>query len=251
MAGLRQLQNRYSAAILSGQQDVLEDILPGGRLSPTRAIDVYSSGYTARLTEALGETFEAVWRVLGDELFFRVAADYIKSHPSTSYNLSDYGGEFAEYAATRDELKVFPFIRELAEFEWTFKNLFHEREEAALAAARLAQSTGTTRLEFVSSHRLLKHGHQIYPIWKLRQDSQASLPEFSNPERLLLSKKAGDIYVAELSVEEHFLLSGLKAGFTLEDALESGLAVHPHLNADTVTRLFSILAEAGIVRAVS
>ena len=46
-------------------------IRPAGRLkTAASALEVYRRAYVARLTEALGDTYEAVWSVLGDDVFF-------------------------------------------------------------------------------------------------------------------------------------------------------------------------------------
>lgn len=251
MAGLRQLQAEFASAVTGESEEILSRINGGGSLTPEKSLAVYSAGYVVRLTDALGETFEAVWRVLGDRLFFELAASYIRAYPSTSYNLSDYGADFPAFLHNGPVAKEFPFIKELADFEWTFKELFHQREDAPIEPAALARAGGGTSFQFAASMRLLRHERRVYPIWKLRNEKDARLPDFSGGERILLSKKGGEIYAAELSAAEHRVLTGLTAGKTVEQALEGALSDFPELGPDAVERLFSILRDSGIVRAIS
>ncbi|MFX5734457.1 DNA-binding domain-containing protein, partial [Acinetobacter baumannii] len=84
----------------------------------------YRRGYRARLTEALGETYEAVWRVLGDEEFFSATRSFIAEEPSRSYNLSDYGQRFPDFLSARYQQEA-GFLGHLAHLEWAFKSCFH------------------------------------------------------------------------------------------------------------------------------
>lgn len=223
----------------------------GGRLSARAAVDVYAKGYPVRLTEALGETYEGCWRVLGDELFFKVSADYIRRFPSLSYNLSDYGSSFADFLRCQvfDSFD-FSFLGDLAQFEWEFKELFHAKPHSGLSAADLAaKAQPDSRFVFGGALRLLSLTHRVYGIWKRDRadDTPLEESEWEGEQRLALYKKEGNpIFVRELSAPEHAALSALIAGKTLDDAL-SGAEGMDEAGAGT---LFGFLAEAGLVTEV-
>ncbi len=74
---LRQFQHLFTESSVRAEESsihplLLKEIVPGGSLSAKAALDVYRTGHIVRLTEALGETFEAVWWVAGDTHFFRL-----------------------------------------------------------------------------------------------------------------------------------------------------------------------------------
>src|SRR5687768_3042109 len=99
---MRDFQKSFSK-YFENEKDILElekSLVAGGRLSLQEALGVYSNGYVARLTEALGEIFEGVWWVLGDSGFFEMCKRYIAATPSKSYNLSDYGDGFPAFLST-------------------------------------------------------------------------------------------------------------------------------------------------------
>jgi hypothetical protein len=222
----------------------------GGRLSAREAVEVYARGYPARLTEALGETYEACWRVLGDESFFAVAKDFIARSPSQSYNLSDYGAGFADYlrgTAPESFDGVPPFLGDLAAFEWEFKEVFHRAPPAGLGAAELAaRAAPASRLRFVPALSLLSSGHRVYGMWKrVRDDASPILDaEWTGAERLALYKKEGNpVFVRELSAPEHAALTALAAGRPLDEALASA----DGLDEDGARALFAFLAEERLV----
>ena len=106
--------------------------------SKKRALLVYQDGYRARLTEALGETFEACWWVLGDDTFFALCASFVRAHPSLDYNLNSYGREFPEYLYNHKLSEEIPFLFDLASFEWSFKKLFECKQHTSLKVEEFA-----------------------------------------------------------------------------------------------------------------
>lgn len=223
----------------------------GGTLSAREAVAVYARGYVARLTEALGETYEACWRVLGDEGFFAVTADYIRRFPSLSYNLSDYGVDFPAFVEDRADLAAdLPFLGDLARFEWRFKELFHAAPRRGLTPAELAARVKPeSRLAFQPALRLLSLRHRVYGIWKRDRadDTPLEASDWEGAQRLALYKKEGNpIFVRELSAPEHAALARLIDGDRLDAALESA----PGMDEAAAGELFAFVAEAGLVEAV-
>lgn len=243
---LARLQKRFVDSVLKeGEPAALGDIIPGGRLSPLGAIEVYRKGYVARLTSALGETYEAVWWVLGDRGFFRTCREFIRRHPSGSYNLSDYGPAFPRHLARIPESKQFPFLAELARFEWEFKELFHANDNAPLDPKSLPGPAEAAGLRFdFGSARLFASPHAVYEVWRRRSEGAEarSLISWDRPARLLLYKRDGEAAVARLEEPEFQLLKKLARGLTLGRALGAARG----LDAPRVSNLFTLLAEAGI-----
>ncbi|MBI4370927.1 MAG: putative DNA-binding domain-containing protein [Elusimicrobia bacterium] len=248
---LEALQRRFVSAVAEGDGALAAAVRGGGRLSPAEAVAVYVRGYPARLTEALGETFQVCWRVLGDENFFAACRDYIAGHPSRSHNLSDYGSDFPACLGARPDSVQAPFLEDLARFEWAFKELFHKAPHDGLAAARLAAAAGpASRLRLGSASVLLALNHRVYGIWRRdRADDTPLRPrDWEGAERLLLYKAGSNpVFVRELPVPEHAALSALEKGLPLGEAL----AAADGLDEAGARTLFAFLAESGLIAAVA
>ncbi len=245
-SGLEALQRRFVAAIVEGDEALAAEVAGGGRLTPSGAVGVYRRSYPARMTEALGETFERVWRVLGDDDFFATCAAYVPTKRSSSYNLSDYGRDFPEFLETRPELAHAPFLGDLARLEWAFKELFHSKNNDGLAAAELARAaTPHARFVFGAATALLSSGHRVHAIWTRDLDDDSALePEtWRGREDLFLYKKDGRVYSRVLTPPEAAALSALRAGRPLEAALGAAVGLEP----DAVSALFKDLADSGAV----
>lgn len=229
---------------------LVASVAGGGRLSAAAAVDVYRKGYPARLTEALGETYEACWRVLGDEDFFAVCRDYIARTPSLSHNLSDYGAGFAEHLEARPDLDSAPFLGDLARYERAFQKIFHARPHQGLTAAALSDAAGPGAVfRFGAAVVLLSLRHRVHAIWSRDRadDTPLTRSDWEGAERLVLYKTGGnEVFVRALAGPEHAALSALAEGRPLEDAL----AAAEGLDEERARGLFAFVAEAGIAAAV-
>lgn len=242
------LQRRFvRSATFVTDADLVASVTGGGKLTAAQSVAVYRDGYPARLTEALGETFEGCWRVLGDAAFMAAAKDYIARTPSRSYNLSDYGAGFPEFLESRPDAENAPFIGDLARYEWTFMELFHAKPHPVISPAVLAaQARPDAVLILGSAVKLLSLRHRVYDIWRRDRSDETLLKDsdWEGAERLVLYKKEGNpIFVRLLTAPEHAALTALAAGRPLQDALASAEG----LDAEGAQALFTFIAEAGIV----
>lgn len=253
MNSLQSFQEDFSRSVLSGSynEKLISTIRPGGTLANgSEALRVHENGYYARLTDALGETFEAIWWVLGDKKFFEVARSYIKGNPSVSPNLSDFGSSFPEYLKSLKELQGFPFLYDLGQFEWTFKTVFHSPQHNAESSVDFAQNpiSDHSKFQFAPSVQLHRGEHTIYPIWELREKSEKpdQLPGFNKPEHLFITKQNSEIYIQPVTAAEFQILDNLHRGRTLEESLDEA-AQNFEVTPETVQTLFQSLAQSGAV----
>jgi hypothetical protein len=253
---LSQFQHLFSQASLRPEETPVDSvflggIIPGGSLSSDAALEVYRTGHIVRLTEALGETFEAVWWVAGDDNYFRLAKEFLLTRSSASYNLSDFGQSFPDFLAERQLFSDLPFIADLARFEWVFKEVFHLPPHTSLTPEHFQEQglSGNLRLSFGPSVRLFRSAYSVYEIWKIRGTIQESLPEkdWGKPQWLLCYKHQQQVYVKHLGEPEYLLLNHLYSGASIEESLERALQDFPDLTTSTVSNLFKVINQTGIV----
>lgn len=249
---LEALQRRFVRSVtFLADPALVAAVTGGGKLTAAEAVEVYRGGYPARLTEALGETYETCWRVLGDEDFFAAARAFISRFPSRTHNLSDYGAEFPEFLESLPVAEVAPYLGDLARYCWTFKELFHAQPHRALDPVVLAaKARPEAVLRLGSAVRLLALRHRVYSIFRRDDDDDAPIEEASwkGAERLILYKKEGNpIFVRELTAPEHAALSALADGRPLGEAL----AEADGLDAAGARELFAFVSASGIVTEVA
>lgn len=250
---LSQFQSLFSDAILRRSQDpqLLRAVTPGGALAVPGSMEVYRRAYRVRLTEALGETFEAVWWVLGDEGFFDLATRFIRYHPSQSYNLSDYGEDLPQFLEASPESDEFPFLAELARFEWVFKKVFHARQHPSITREAIEGlvHVADARLEFGESVQLFESRHAVHDLWNQRgiPHEQQREVELNRPQHLLLYKKEKQVRATELDRPQFEVLRQVKVGLTLTEAMGRALDQSEDLPAEVISTLFQLLFHIGVI----
>ena len=242
MERLRDLQRRFSRTIRESMDPILaEEILPAGRLDTPGALQVYKTAYPSRLTESLGDTFETVWRVLGDEGFFSVCREYISVASSYSHNLSDFGETFSRFLRTaRPDL---PFLESLADFEWRLKNMFHRIQEPSVDTEAWQADLEDRIFVFGADSEFLDYSWPVHELWTHREKTQFPDIDLKASERFCMYKTGLAVSFEFFSEAAFEALRRLRNGRTLSESLENSKAPEGEISV-----LFAWLVESGIVK---
>jgi len=234
------MKNRqFYNAVIGAEKPPTAGYKAAGELSIEGGFAVYQRGYIARLTETLGDTYESVWRVLGDDLFFETCRKFISTYPSQSYNLSDYSVKFVDFMISHPASDDFPFLPDLAHLGWLHKEVFHGAEDVGLAGEELMSrlSDNADELRLVSNFSILKSNYRLFEIWKALK-TEADLPEnWQTPQNLTIYKMENQVYLREISAAETKFFENLQSGMNVLDACEK-------LSSQEITSLFEFLGSA-------
>lgn len=241
------LQRGLLSDIQSQGTTSLRGIIPGGTLSAAAALKVYQRGYIARLTGALGSTYETVWYVLGDRLFFKACHDFIQRNKSRTYNLNHYGEKFASFLKTRFPRR--PYLYHLALFERETARIFNLAAPSATAADFTKINPDRDRFVFHPSVTLCRYPFRVYTLWKNRSKIPRGYvpPNFNDGEAVLIYRRDNELFFAVMTPAQFAITSALLKGKTLEAALTSGTR-RDAPGEKEIRDLFATLASPGIVR---
>lgn len=220
-------------------------IIPGGYLETSeQALNVYRDAYKATLTDTLGESYEGVWSVLGDRDFFALADAFIYAYPSLSYNLSDYGKQLPEFLELSLWQDTYPFLSDLARFDWAFKEVFHGVCPSMDSHLNFQNISSESKFKFLSSVRFLSLRFSVYDIWKQRKSNVDRLTnKLDSPEHLILYKGSDDkVWVVRLELWQFDLLSHLYMGQTLVEALNTTLTKYDISDSTLIHKFFAEVA---------
>lgn len=248
---LENWQSDFLSHLSNLDSEFANQIVPIGKMTPEECCFVYKRGYRARLIETLGDTFEATWWVLGDEDFFKLAQEFVDHIPSRSFDLSDYGAEFAAYLEQHSVSKEIPFVTTLARFEWNFKNLFHSQSIVPNieALVKSLSENDSARLQLHGSCRIWNAPHSVYEIWKRRGEDITQVHEISwdSEQILLLYKYDQKVHVKEITRVQQEFLKAFENGSSLAAAAESLLKHSGELDPSIIQRFFAEFGPLGIL----
>ncbi len=229
----------------------LEQIIPVGKLDCQRALETYHNDYRGRLTEALGDFYESIWMVLGDEDFFSLCELYIQSHPSKSFDLGQYGQEFPSFLARQKALEDFPFLEDLANVEKNFLEVFHQRKSipSQLEEQEL-KDLHLYKLIFCPGFKIERSKHPVVSVWKCKnQDLAYDQISFDQAESFVFYKNRNGTFIHLLTNFQWQTLTSLFKGNTVQHALESSDCheMDPGERIDQTKGLFQFIVQSEIV----
>lgn len=153
LSTLPALQALFQQALLDADAAVppalAARLLPGpiAGFGVAERLHIYRHAYTARLTEALRETFGHSARYLdaqfdgkGASAFDRLAGAYVQSHPSGVCNINAYGQDWPRWLG--EHLARWPELAELAGLDWQLRRAFDGPDGAPLTLQGLAARVG-------------------------------------------------------------------------------------------------------------
>lgn len=214
------------------------------RLPASRALEVYREDYLVRMSEALRNTYRSVHSVLGDEDFFSAALEYLKKHPSTFSDLDEYGEGFETFLQTHPLTGGYPFLPELAHFEWTFRLVFHSRECQGLGALELGQALTDETMKIVLSPSVfaLAYNYSVESIYS-SGDEETEL-DYSNEQFILMFKKNSFVKMHLLSKNQYEIVKNFHTPVSLSECIKLAPAT---MTPAEMQELFQILGTEQIL----
>jgi len=201
------------------------EMVVSGSLPAADRVEVYRSGYVARLVECLEDDYPALRHALGAGPFAQLCRGFIRENPPASPSLNYYGAPFAGYCAARPERWRVP-ASELAQLEWALVEAIHAEEGERLDIDRLAQLSpeqwSRARLVPSPALRLLTTSCAVAEHYQAFQEGNA-VPEqwpAAEPGAVAVCRRGEDVWRVRISPTPAQLLASLLAGTPLLAALE-------------------------------
>ncbi len=181
MSGLAELQQQFLAHLRGDPGAALDGAIAEGRLPSRIGLRIYVNAYSARLSEALEHDHPALARYLGDALWSKLCAGYIRTHPSRHRSLRDFGADLPTFLRGQAPFDASPQIAELAQFERGLLDSFDAADDlhASWSALLAIDGLDWPRLQpqFHPSLRLHQVQWNSVEIWRaLKQDDPQTPP---------------------------------------------------------------------------
>lgn len=138
MTSLKELQARFQAGILDGDDTILGNVKDSAREKRTVLFGIYRNAYVMRLAEILGNDYEITHSYVGDETFAKLASAYINAHPSDRRNARWYGRHFPDFAKKTAPFADHPEIGEIAALEKALADAFDGPDAPPIITESLA-----------------------------------------------------------------------------------------------------------------
>ncbi|MBL9010973.1 MAG: putative DNA-binding domain-containing protein [Alphaproteobacteria bacterium] len=224
-----ELQSRMTQAIrdAAGQATAVPSAVAG--LNPPERLAIHVRNFRSSLTEALAAAFPATRRQTGEGFFAYVAAQFIAAAPPDDPIVALYGGGFADFLAVFPPLVAYPWLPDLARFEWALHSLSDALPPPAPDAPG---ESGDARVGWSDSARLVGSD---WAIDRLLDEDEAALER--KPTHLLVHAAADAVVSVTLAPAAFAFLKALQDGRPLSAAIGAALAHDGAFDAAATLRL--------------
>lgn len=213
MRALREVQQDFAAALLGAEP------LGGG-------LQLYRNNVFISLSGALADVYPVVKRLVGDAFFAQLARRYIRSHPSRSANLHDFGREMPRFLTGLPQIEGLAYLPDVARLEWAWHGVFHAGEAPALDVGSLAADS---KLSLQPAVRLVASRYPILAIWEANQAEEPDTVDLdAGADRLVVFRQGFEPRILRLTPGEFALLAS--GGRTLAEACDTAIAAEPSLD---------------------
>lgn len=188
MSDLLNLQDKFHHYLLKGHVEFQKLIVSTEKVPAETRLAIYSNAYRFRLLEALASNYSVLSVYLGEEIFKKMAFDYIDQYPSHYRSIRWFGDQLANFLNNHHEYNEFPYLSELAQFEWSMTLVFDAADSAILQIEEIAhippESWINMRLRAHPSTHRINLSWNVVQIWEAILEGQSPPESVQNPSQI-------------------------------------------------------------------
>jgi len=138
MSTLIQLQRDFQDYVYGSNDGMLAYVVGDAKLTAEERLNVYAEAYRLRLTEVLANEFPGLKMLASERGFEVLADDYIKSSPSSQFNVRWYGAGLVDFLSSAEPWGKDPALAEMAAWEDAMSLVFDARDESTVTVADIS-----------------------------------------------------------------------------------------------------------------
>ena len=223
-----------------------------------KRMQIYANAYSIRLKETIETDHEMLGLYLGDELFDKMAIEYVASHPSSFHSLRQFCEALPKFLRDDDFFSQHTILSDLAGFERALLHAFDAQECPRARFSDLQAIDGQLwpgiRFRFHASVQIFRCESNAVESWQALKEGQTPPPaDYSSKRAWLLWR--GNSRISEfisLAPYQLALLEGFLEGHDFAHQCERMLYWFDQNTAPTeVLSAVQAWFELGIIRSIS
>jgi hypothetical protein len=215
MTDLKNIQAYFQNYLLHAEPTIFHHTLGSSKVPIEVRLGIYEHAYRARLHDALADTYPVLQNHLGEEEFEKLCYAYIDAYPSSFYSIRWYGDNLALFLTQDNNYSAFPYLIELARFEWTLTLVFDAADSSVLPLQAMqnipAHAWSAMQLQAHASVHRLSFDWNIVAIWQAITEDQIPPAPQKNTQTVewLLWRQGYSSQFISLNADEAWALDAL------------------------------------------
>jgi hypothetical protein len=223
-----------------------------------KRMQIYASAYSIRLKETIETDHEMLGLYLGDELFDKMAAEYVASHPSSFHSLRQFCEALPQFLREDNFFSQHAVLSDLAGFERALLHAFDAQECPRATFSDLQAIDGQLwpgiRFRFHASLQIFRCESNAVESWQaLKQGETPPAADYSSKRAWMLWRGTNRISeFISLAPYQLALLQGFLEGKDFAQQCECMLQWFDEESAPAeVLSAMQAWFELGIIRSIS
>jgi hypothetical protein len=223
---LKQIQQEIINYIENGNENcsrIINLINSTSNLNALDRLNIYRGSVIGGLTNTLAEIYPVCKKIVGEEFFNALALRYISNNPSNSFDLNQYGENFAEL----DQINLLAYLPDCAKYEWFCHLVLNSKQSNSIDIIKLkeipVEKYPDTIFVPLKSSQLFYSKYPIKKIWEVNQDNykgDMSVNLNSGNTRVILWLRDYSLCYQELSEELFLFLEALYLEQPLSEVID-------------------------------
>lgn len=206
---------------------------------------VYRNTVLSGSIEALRANYPTIARLLGEEMFDCVAADYWAECPPRSPVLAHYGERLSDWLRRQSWISEFPYLADVARIDWHYIEALFSSDAQALVMGELHGLSEWQVLK-LALHPATRFDWLKTPamsIWAAQREELQGELEFDwVAEGVLITRPHLEVHATRLDREAHHFLSCISLDASVGDAALATASLYPETDMGS---LFTSLVNLG------
>lgn len=188
---------------------------------------IYRNNVMHSLTEALGELYPVVKRLIGDDCFKGAAIDYVRENPPQHAALLHYGESFSQFLGSFKACQALYFLPDVAKLEFLYNQAYHGADGEVFDPQSLSavppEMLGEVSFETVPSLILFNSEWPVDEIWRQNQGEEPEIIDLDQAQaaNLAIFRQELAVQIVNLDINCYQLLWQLHQGETISHAWQN------------------------------
>ena len=249
MSGLGKIQRDFREFILGhGYEDFMQHI-KSTDVPKEDSLDVYHHNIFSVHHRSLVNDYPLVFSIIDDTTARRMVRAYVELSLPCTGSLEDWGGGFIPFIQRYESASQWPYLTEMAQFEWAKHIAYCAKEEPLLKPEDMRKLVDPNQKEisfhFQPSCQLMAFLHPLEQIiQRLQNDLKEPLSDLKGTSYALILKHLGHVNVYWVSASLFVFINRLKEGQDIEVAFAAAQVLEPEFDAQEA---FSFLLQHPIL----
>jgi hypothetical protein len=225
-------QTDFAHALLGQLSDNLTQTFNATENNEKR-FSIYQNNVFYSLTNALGDLYPVIKKLVGDNFFTGTAAYYLRQHPPQQAAMVYFAQDFPAFLATFEHTQTMPYLASVARLELAYHRAYHAVDHPFLSATDFAnippEKLASAKIALHPSLQLLAEPQPIFSIWQANQegnDSEENI-NLNEPQQALVVRPSYSVSIYHIDLGTHQFIQALQEKNSVQDAIEKALDIDP------------------------